>query len=228
MKNYILKTSCIIIIIFLISGNCFADNLIKDWTKIYGSDTIDYGNGVSVDSNGNIYVAGYTSGEFDGQINTGGIDICLTKYNPSGAKQWTKIWGSTASDYGRCVSVNSSGDCYVSGDTYGAFDEQTNAGDRTICLTKYESPVPFVDITNSNFSVELPSTTAIIGGTNNEFIAVNSIMWWENTSTSGVSGTFFAERIVFCKKNVSATRVCLTVKIAESKSRDIRVACRIN
>ncbi len=163
------------------------------WTRIWGSAVSDHGWGVAVDQAGNSYVAGYTEGEFDGQTNAGSTDICLTKYNAAGTKQWTRIWGSAVSDYGVGAAVDQAGNSYVAGYTAGGFDGQTNAGDRDICLTTFVEPIPFVDITNADFVVELPATTATIGGTNNEFIAVNSSMWWENTSTSGVAGAFVAD-----------------------------------
>ena len=171
----------------------FKPSKTKEWVRIYGSSDYDSGNSVSVDSAGNIYVAGKTDGEFDGQTNAGKYDICLTKYNSSIVKQWTEIYGSTENDYGLAVSANSVGDSYVAGYTEGEFYGQTNVGLFDICLTKFQYPVPFIDITNSDFIVELPATTAVIGGTNDKFIVIGNTMWWENTSTSGVSGTFFAD-----------------------------------
>jgi len=165
----------------------------KQWSKIWGSVNDDSGETVFVDSDRNIYVPGYTSGGFDGQTNAGGYDIFLTKYNSTGTKQWSKIWGSDNADSGETVSVDSDRNIYVAGYTSGGFDGQTNAGGIDIFLSKFVNPVPFVDITNSNFSVELPVTTATIAGTNNEFIAIGNTMWWENSSTSGVSSSFFAD-----------------------------------
>ncbi len=109
------------------------------WTKLWGSPNNDVGKGVSVDSSGNIYVAGYTSGSFDGQSNNGGSDLCLTKYNSSGTKQWTRIWGSSSSDYGVSVSVDVAGNIYVAGSTEDAFDGQSHNGERDLCLTKFNS-----------------------------------------------------------------------------------------
>ncbi len=132
----------------------------KQWSRIWGSVNGDPSYSVSVDSDGNIYVSGYTLGEFDGQTNAGNSDSFLTKYNSAGTKQWSKIWGSASTDSGNSVSVDSSGNCYVAGQTAGEFDGQTNAGNADIFLSKFVIPVPFIDITNSNFSVELPTTTA--------------------------------------------------------------------
>jgi len=54
----------------------------KQWTKQLGTSYNDYGQGVTTDSSGNIYVTGYTNGGgLDGNTNLGGRDIFLVKYN---------------------------------------------------------------------------------------------------------------------------------------------------
>ena len=52
-----------------------------------GTSSDDYGNGVTTDSSGNIYVTGKTEGGLDGNINSGREDIFLVKYNSSGIRQ---------------------------------------------------------------------------------------------------------------------------------------------
>jgi len=59
----------------------------KQWTKQLGSSGWDWGNGVTTDSSGNIYVTGYTNGGLDGNTNSGSYDIFIVKYNSSGIKQ---------------------------------------------------------------------------------------------------------------------------------------------
>ena len=56
-------------------------------TKQLGTSSIDIANGVAVDSSGNVYAAGYTSGALDGNTNAGGYDLFVVKYNSSGVKQ---------------------------------------------------------------------------------------------------------------------------------------------
>lgn len=69
----------------------------KQWTKQLGvANAYTAASGVAVDSKGNIYVIGTTTGGLDGNTLTGGQDYFLTKYNSSGAKQWTKQDGVNA------------------------------------------------------------------------------------------------------------------------------------
>ena len=67
--------------------------VVGKWTKQLGTSSYDYGNGVTTDSSGNIYVTGYTGGGLDGNTNPGSgsgfvtNDIFLVKYDSSGTKQ---------------------------------------------------------------------------------------------------------------------------------------------
>ena len=53
----------------------------------YGTSSDDFGEGIVVDSTGNLYVTGYTSGNFYGNVNAGSSDVFLMKLNSSGTIQ---------------------------------------------------------------------------------------------------------------------------------------------
>ena len=59
----------------------------KQWAKQLGTSGHDYGQGVTADSSGNIYVTGKTNGGLDGNTNSGSLDVFLVKYNSDGVKQ---------------------------------------------------------------------------------------------------------------------------------------------
>ena len=88
-------------------------------TQQLGTSSGEVGYGVTVDSSGNIYVTGYTTGGLDGNTNSGDDDLILVKYNSSGTKQWTKQLGTSSSDIGYGVTVDSSDNIYVTGYTDG-------------------------------------------------------------------------------------------------------------
>ena len=111
----------------------------KQWTKQLGTSSLDYGNGITSDSSGNIYVTGITSGGLDGNTIYGKNDIFLVKYNSSGTKQWTKQLGTSISEWGQDVTSDSSGNIYVTGGTEGGLDGNTNSGYYDIFLVKYNS-----------------------------------------------------------------------------------------
>jgi len=108
-------------------------------TKQLGTTSRDIGIGVTTDSSDNIYVTGYTLGELDGNTNSGGRDIFLLKYTSIGTKQWTKQLGTFSIDSGNGVTTDSSGNIYVTGDTLGDLDGNTNSGGEDIFLIKYNS-----------------------------------------------------------------------------------------
>ena len=136
--------------IFLVKYNSSGT---KQWTQQLGTPTFEEGNGVAVDSSDNIYVSGWTRGKLD--TYAGGDDAIVLKYNSSGSKQWTRQFGApsfleksqynsssqmtTSTDKGIGVAVDSSGNIYVTGNTDGGLDGNTNSGKKDIFLAKYNS-----------------------------------------------------------------------------------------
>ncbi len=116
-----------------------AETPVVEWIRQLGTASDDRGQCVSVDGSGNAYVTGWTQGGLDGNISAGGEDMFLTKYDTAGAKQWTRQLGTGTTDRAYGVSVDGSGNVYVSGYTHGGLDGNTNAGLSDMFLTKYDS-----------------------------------------------------------------------------------------
>ncbi|MCX5786419.1 MAG: SBBP repeat-containing protein [Elusimicrobia bacterium] len=110
---------------------------VKRWTRQLGTSLYDEGRGVAIDSSDNVYVSGYTAGGLDGNTNAGGYDMFLVKYDSSGAKLWTKQFGTASSDLNSGVAADSSGNVYVTGSTEGGLDGNTNQGGSDMFLVKY-------------------------------------------------------------------------------------------
>ncbi|OGP24947.1 MAG: hypothetical protein A2X93_03870 [Deltaproteobacteria bacterium GWC2_56_8] len=111
----------------------------KQWTRQIGTAGDDYAEGVAVDNSGNTYVTGFTDGGLDGNTSAGSYDIFLVKYDSTGAKQWTRQLGTSNYDNAEGVALDSSGDIYVTGYTYGGLDGNTSAGGTDVFLVKYDS-----------------------------------------------------------------------------------------
>jgi uncharacterized delta-60 repeat protein len=99
------------------------------WNRTWGGAYNDWGMGVTVDSSGNVYLAGRTF-----SFGLGGADMVLMKYNVNGELLWNYTWGGVENDYGNAVVVDSLDNVYLSGIT-GSF----GAGLGDIVLVKYDS-----------------------------------------------------------------------------------------
>jgi hypothetical protein len=90
------------------------------WAKSTGGRGNDYGWGISTDASGNILVTGgfesptITFGTTT-LTNSGGFDVFLVKYDPSGNALWAKSAGGTRSDYGKGISTDTSGNILLTG-----------------------------------------------------------------------------------------------------------------
>ena len=67
-------------------------------------------------------------GAIDGNTFIGDIDVYLIKYNSSGTKQWTKQFGTSTTDRGVSIAVNSCGSIFLLGETSGGIDGNTHSG----------------------------------------------------------------------------------------------------
>ena len=83
-----------------------------------------------MDSSDNLYVTGKTNYYMDNNTYPafGGYDTFLVKYNSSGEKQWAQQLGTDTDDQGEGVTVDSSDNIYVIGNTSGGLDNHTNSG----------------------------------------------------------------------------------------------------
>lgn len=113
-----------------------------EWTRIWGSTSVDQGNAVVIDGEGNAYVAGYARGSVHGQQHVNSDDFCLTKFNSEGSNQWTRMWGgtngATGREAGRGVALDSQTNVYVAGYSDTSVDGQPFSGTYAIVLTKFD------------------------------------------------------------------------------------------
>ncbi len=119
------------------------------WAKNALGFNFDFGYDITVDNGGNIYVTGeFNSGTivFDSYLlnNAGGEDVFIAKYDTDGNVLWAKRAGGAGSDAGFGLSVDHSGNVFMTGQFYSSsitFDtvNLTNTGDRDYFIVKYDS-----------------------------------------------------------------------------------------
>ncbi len=99
---------------------------VYEWHLFLGSSDTDSGQDVAVDSDGNIYITGYSNdswifapwggfGKKPLHIHSGGSDIMVVKFNSAGKYIWHTFYGSLGNDSGTKIKVGADGGIYVLG-----------------------------------------------------------------------------------------------------------------
>jgi len=107
------------------------------WTRQLGTPGGDASNGITVDSEGNVYIAGGTQGTL-GEEHAGQVDAFAIAYDRDGNLKWTQQLGTADYDSANDITIDSSGNVYILGVTDGSL-EGTNAGSNDVFVTKYNS-----------------------------------------------------------------------------------------
>jgi hypothetical protein len=93
------------------------------WSSYVGGNSHDIAEGVAVDPNGYVYVAGTTdsldwiTGGFDPNFNGGSSDVFLVKLTPAGGYVWGTYLGGAMADYDAYVAAGDVNSVYVLGMT---------------------------------------------------------------------------------------------------------------
>ncbi|MDY0151476.1 MAG: SBBP repeat-containing protein [Candidatus Cloacimonas sp.] len=110
----------------LIYSNIFVAKLDSNgnwlWAKQAGGPNDDYGNGIAVDSSGNVYLdrKSVVTSSFGSTSLTviGSSDVFVAKLDGNGNWLWAKNAGGSYSDRGNGIAVDSSGNVYLTGYFY--------------------------------------------------------------------------------------------------------------
>ena len=93
------------------------------WAKSVGASNVDQGNDIEVDHNYNVLVTGqfYNKPDFDpgpGQVkisSNGAYDLFVLKLDSAGDYQWVNTMGGVKDDIGHGITLDSIGNCYLTG-----------------------------------------------------------------------------------------------------------------
>jgi enterochelin esterase-like enzyme len=108
----------------------------KLWTREFGTPGTDRAYGLQLDPQGHPVVVGYTKGNFDGShAGNTSDDVFVTKYDPSGNREWATQVGTPAADRGYGLAIDAAGSIYAGGYTKGDLGG-TLVGDKDIFLLK--------------------------------------------------------------------------------------------
>jgi uncharacterized delta-60 repeat protein len=87
------------------------------WRRQLGSNDYEWTWGADTDSQGNLYVSGYTLGSLPGNTNAGSFDAFLAKYDKDGNQIWIKQFGTAGDDQAFKLTIDSSDRIFVTGYT---------------------------------------------------------------------------------------------------------------
>lgn len=89
-----------------------------EWLKQFGSNDFDFSWGIDTDSNGNIYIAGWTLGNLGGP-SAGSYDVWLRKTDPNGNEIFTKQFGGSGDDgvFKEALHIDQNDNIYLTGYT---------------------------------------------------------------------------------------------------------------
>lgn len=116
----------------------------QNWVRQFGSGEAqsDAAFAVTADQDGNVIVAGRTSGELPEKSTWGSFDAFVRKYDSSGTEIWTKQFGSDQGllddDDAYGLATDSSGNIYVSGATIGHLPGMTSFRLSDVWIRKYD------------------------------------------------------------------------------------------
>jgi hypothetical protein len=131
----------------------FNSSGVRQWGSYYGGDETDIAVSVDTDGSGNVFMAGYTQGSTTlasagshQPIFGGEKDEFLVKFNSSGTRQWATYYGGEDQDIDPDVTIDPSGNVYLTGQTQsvtamataGSF-HTTNWGDDDVFLAKFNT-----------------------------------------------------------------------------------------
>ena len=137
----------------------FSEDGTRIWGTYYGGEDPDAamtgdskaeeGRAVGTDSNGNVYLAGFTSSEeyiaWEGHDNSynGGYDAFLVKFDSDGDREWATYFGKDEWDSADAIAIDDWDNVYIAGHTesdalaFKALHDDTYSGDSDGFLAKF-------------------------------------------------------------------------------------------
>jgi uncharacterized delta-60 repeat protein len=124
--------------VFKVTVNASSDGLRKEWTHLLGTSAFDGAYATTTGTDGAIYIAGSTEGNLDGQVNSGYTDAFITKINPDGEKQWTRLIRLSGFNFSIALTTGADSSIYLAGGGL-SWDGSTNVGSVDAFITKFNS-----------------------------------------------------------------------------------------
>lgn len=151
------------------------------WSSYIGGENTDFAGEIAATSNGDCYIAGYTTSTnfpiknaYDSTYNGGQEyynegDVYVSKFTTSGLLEWSTYLGGSQEDRGYGIAVTANGSCYVTGRTNSNDFPTQNASDNTLGAAR--------DVFITKFDeILLPFTPSLPSSTVNGFLVFTAVL----------------------------------------------------
>jgi hypothetical protein len=180
--------------IFLVKINSIGQ---KQWATYYGGASSEDKSSAAIDASGNVYLSFYTTSA-SGVATTGasqttlagGIDLAIVKFNSSGVRQWATYFGGNVQENGSNLSIDASGNLFVTGMTTSTTGIATPLAQQTTLGGNYDIILAKFDASGGK------QWSTYVGGTGNDIkpkiendASGNVFLVFETTSTTTISTT---------------------------------------
>jgi len=155
------------------------------WVRQLGTSSDVKPTGISIDHDGNIYLAGSTEGSLGSHLNAGESDIFLVKYDSAGNQKWIQQFGTSKRDSAGGITVDSNGDISVTGSAGGTFDSNSSGQNGNFFIAKYNGDGAFKWLKQgygnggSDITADSNDNLIVFGSTNRN---LDDNSWLEETS----------------------------------------------
>jgi hypothetical protein len=108
----------------------------RQWIRDLGTASGEGASAVAVYGTSSVYVLGNTGGVFPGNVNAGGTDVFVSKFDADGNNLWTKEFGTAVEESTGGAAADAAGNLLVTGGTQGVLSG-SNAGSFDYWVAKY-------------------------------------------------------------------------------------------
>lgn len=109
------------------------------WGRLLGGLSSEYGFDIDLDNQNSVVLVGKTYGALPGELNSGGQDIFVAKWDASGNALWMNQTGSSADDFPYAIGFDPLGKIVIGGFTNGNLDGNTSLGNQDVFLMKLDT-----------------------------------------------------------------------------------------
>jgi len=190
----------------------FSSSGVKQWTRLFGSIGDENPENMIIDSNGDLVLTGSASAHIPGAENSHtspgtGPDVFLAKYDTSGNKVWTRLYGTglNNSETGEAILETSNGKYILVGfmneGGWTGFPD-TNGPDNDIYILQVENtgtgedyfPLARPDAAEDGFGAETRVEHALLDSSNNIYITGRTAGYFEGSGIVGGEDAFLLKR----------------------------------